>query len=341
MLKFLKNYCKIILAIISLIIVFGFILPYLFSMESDMAILLGCIILVTSLYPFIYTIYTLITKGVGMIKKYFSLFLIFTLCIFMVACSRVEPGYVGIKVYLLGTSKGVSQEVLGVGRYWIGINENLYLFPTFIQNVRWTESITDFSPRDEAIRFQDKNIMTLTADVGFSYTLQKEKIPNLFQRHRKGIEEITNIYLRNIIQNSFNVVGGTMEFSEINGNSKSIFLQKVLDEVNRSLKDEGFTIEKLTLLDLRPPEDVKKSISNKMQAQQLAQQAKAEAEATLTKAKAEAESIRLKTLTVTPLLIQYEAIQKWNGELPKVTSNVIPFINLNSKYTENVSIEKK
>lgn len=49
-------------------------------------------------------------------------------------CSKVPAGEVGVKVYLLGTDKGVDHEVLGPGRYWIGINQDLYLFPIFTQN---------------------------------------------------------------------------------------------------------------------------------------------------------------------------------------------------------------
>jgi len=246
----------------------------------------------------------------------------------IIGCTKVPAGYVGVKVYLLGSSKGVDQEVLSIGRYWIGVNEDLYLFPLFMQNVRWTESETDFSPSDEAVRFQDKNIMTLTADVGFSYTLDSKKIPTLFQRHRKGIEEITGVYLRNIIQNSFNVIGGNMEFSDINGPMKSIFLEKVKAEISRAVGDEGFIIEKVTLLDLRPPKDVMQSISEKMKAQQDAQKAKAEAEAVITTAKGEAEAMRLRQLMITPNLIQYEAIKKWDGKLPNVSGGAVPFINV-------------
>lgn len=69
-------------------------------------------------------------------KRYSSL--IFVVCIALLSslnmgCSKVEAGHVGVKVYLLGRDKGVDSEVLGVGRYWIGWNEDLYLFPTYQQ----------------------------------------------------------------------------------------------------------------------------------------------------------------------------------------------------------------
>ena len=54
------------------------------------------------------------------------------------SCSKVPAGFVGVKYYLLGTEKGISSEELSPGRYYIGWNEELYLFPTFNQNKTWT-----------------------------------------------------------------------------------------------------------------------------------------------------------------------------------------------------------
>ena len=64
------------------------------------------------------------------------------------ACTKVPAGYKGIRVYLLGNKKGVDIEELGVGRYYIGINQELYLFPTFTQNYVWTQSVDEGSPED-------------------------------------------------------------------------------------------------------------------------------------------------------------------------------------------------
>ena len=63
-----------------------------------------------------------------------SLTLLLIVCVFAIhSCAKVEAGYVGVRVNLLGGNKGVDSEVLGVGRYWIGWNQELYLFPTFQQ----------------------------------------------------------------------------------------------------------------------------------------------------------------------------------------------------------------
>ena len=47
----------------------------------------------------------------------------------------VPAGYVGVKVNLYGSDKGVQNEELGVGRYLLTWNEQCYLFPTFNQQI--------------------------------------------------------------------------------------------------------------------------------------------------------------------------------------------------------------
>ena len=97
----------------------------------------------------------------------------------LAGCSKVPAGNVGIKVYLLGKSKGVDTEVLPVGCYWIGVNEELYLFPTFQQNYVWTKSPNEGSKNDESLTFQTIEGMSVNADVGISYHLDPNLIPNV------------------------------------------------------------------------------------------------------------------------------------------------------------------
>mgnify|MGYP003337399593 CR=1 FL=1 len=122
----------------------------------------------------------------------------------LTACSKVEVGTVGVKVHLLGGDKGVDTEQLTPGRYWIGVNEELYTFPTFMQNYTWTKSIHEGRDQDESITFQTKEGLSVNADIGITYTLQEDKIPLLFQKYRKGINEITDVYLRNLVRDAIN-----------------------------------------------------------------------------------------------------------------------------------------
>ena len=61
------------------------------------------------------------------------------LCLLSVlaGCSKVPAGNVGVIVNLYGSEKGVETREVGTGRYWVGVNEELYLFPTFTQTETW------------------------------------------------------------------------------------------------------------------------------------------------------------------------------------------------------------
>jgi len=236
-----------------------------------------------------------------------------------VSCKKVSAGYVGVKVYLLGGSKGVDSEKLGVGRHFIGFNEELYLFPTFKQNYVWTKASDEGSPNDESITFQTKEGLSINADVGITYSVDPTKVDVVFQKYRKGIDEITDIFLRNRVRDTFNIVSSNYEVESAYGQGKA----KMLEEVNSILKEEmakeGLLIERIYLIgDFRLPETVITALNSKIQATQKAQQsenelreAEAEAKKTVASARAEAEAIRLKQQSLTPLLVKMRWIEAW------------------------------
>lgn len=63
----------------------------------------------------------------------------------LTACEKVPPGSVGIKVNNMGGDKGVQDEVLAPGWYWVGFTKTLYTFPTYMQNYVWSKSATEGS----------------------------------------------------------------------------------------------------------------------------------------------------------------------------------------------------
>ena len=98
-------------------------------------------------------------------KIYIIVFLVGVLAIFgTTSCSKVPAGNVGIIVHLLGGEKGVDSEEVGVGRYWLGFNDQLFLFPTFLQNYVWTADTREGSPTNEEFTFQTKEGLVVKAD---------------------------------------------------------------------------------------------------------------------------------------------------------------------------------
>ena len=275
--------------------------------------------------------------------------LLLACCSCMMACSKVPAGNVGVKVYLLGGSKGVDSEVLGVGRYWIGWNEELYLFPTFQQTKAWTRESTKGSRDDQSFTFQTREGLSVNSDVSISYTIDPSKISILFQRYRKGVDEITDIYLRNLVRDALVQCSCTRTVESIYGEGKNELIAEVRQKVADKMAPVGISIDMLAFIgDLRLPDTVIESINAKITATQRAQQrenelreakaqadkqvAKAEGDAKSAKALAEgeAEAVRIRAeaqaeanaklaKSLTPELVEYEKIRKWNGELPQVS----------------------
>ena len=267
------------------------------------------------------------------------------------ACTDVPAGNVGVKVFLLGGEKGVDTETLGVGRYWIGWNEDLYIFPTFMQNYVWTKDPAEGSPNDESISFQTADGMTANADIGISYSLDPEKISIIFQTYRRGVEEITDTFLRNMVRDALVKQASNKPIEYVYGAGKAELIAAVQKDVADQVGPIGIKIDKIYWIgEIRLPEVVLKSINAKNAATQMAQQrqnevaqAKAEADKKIEDARGQAESIlrvaeaqakanQLLSDSLTPEFVQYQAITKWDGQLPKMTgSAAVPFIDVTNQ----------
>ena len=257
--------------------------------------------------------------------------LIISILALATACSKVPAGYVGIKVNLLGGEKGVESQEVGVGRYWIGWNEELYLFPTFTQNYTWENK--------DRISFQTIEGLSVSSSIGISYSIDRTKVTTLFQKYRKGIDEITDLYLRNIIRDAFVLCASTRTVETVYGSGKSILIKEVQEMVSNQVKEIGINVEKIYFVgELILPETVLKALNSKIEATQRAQQRENEvaeataqankdvaiAEGKLKVAELEAKSIKAKSLSLNENALklrelenQQNYIEKWNGVLPQ------------------------
>lgn len=275
---------------------------------------------------------------------------VFTVIIFT-NLTKVPAGNVGVKVYLLGSNKGVDSEEVGPGRYWVGWNEEMYLFPTFTQNYVWTAGRDDGSWTDESISFQTSEGMTVNADVGISYNIIPGKVNDIFQKYRKGIDEITDLYLRNMVRDALVTESSTKSVEFVYGSGKADLMDAVEKRVRSQVQELGINIERIYWIGtVRLPDSVIASLNAKIEATQMAarrrnevEQSKAEAdkkieeargiaESILIQAKAQAEANRLVAESVTPNLVQYKSIEKWDGILPRFTGDgPIPFIQVSNE----------
>jgi len=259
--------------------------------------------------------------------------------ILLSSCSKVPAGYRGVIVNLYGSDKGVAEQSVGVGRYYLGWNSELYLFPTFLQNYSWKS--------EQAITMQTSEGLSIRTDAGITYSIQPDNVVKVFTKYRLGIDEITNTFLHNMVRDAMNEVASTMTVEQIYGAQKETFITKVNQIVKKEALQNGIEVDKIYLVgsfDL--PDTVIASINSKIQASQNAMKvenevatARAEAQKTIVEAEAKGRQIlinaesqakanKILAESLTQEFVQYQAILKWNGQLPQMTGNsVIPFIN--------------
>ena len=241
------------------------------------------------------------------------------------SCERIDAGHVGVKVNQYGDNKGVDDVTAVTGMvFYNPITTRIYEFPTFIQHKEYKGENSFIVNSKDGSEFNVSPIM--------NYSVQREKVPSIFAKYRRPLEDIEEGFLKTAVYDAFRLATNKYTADELISN-RAVFEVEVRRLLDGQLLKEGFVINQFTS-NLIYPETFKKSIEAKNNAVQAALRAENEvktaeaqakikvataegnAQAMLTSAKAEAESNRMKQQTLTPLLLQLEYINKWDGKLP-------------------------
>lgn len=265
-----------------------------------------------------------------------------SLVLFVYACRQykfIPPGHVGVVINLMGDEKGIKERPVHVGLHWIAPWKQLYTFPIFEQNHTWENK--------DLFYFQTKEGLNVEAEIGITFHINPEYVPRIFQKYRRGMNEITHVFIRNYIRDAISNEASQLSIEEIYSSKKVTFLSNVQKRVAAELESMGILITRVYLIDqLVFPDSVIMALNEKIAAIQRAEQrenelreaeaeakkkvatAQGEASCTILRAEAEAEANQIVAKSITPHLIQWQSISKWDGKLPQVTSSAIPFIDL-------------
>ena len=253
------------------------------------------------------------------------------------ACTRIEPGEVGVKVNNFGSDAGVERQALPVGTYFAGWGTNIYPYPVSTKTYVWTKAATEGKQDNEEITFQDKNGMAITADVGVSYHVDSEKAPGLYTRYHTNIDGIVEGPLRLAVRNALIAQAAAMDVEELYGSGKNKLITAAMQQVQQQFAPLGLDVEQLYWADIRYPQSVIQQINarktNEQQAlaaQAAVATAKANADSKIAEArgKAEAMQIEANAIKTNPQILQLRAIEKWNGEYPTYVGGGMPLPTL-------------
>lgn len=179
--------------------------------------------------------------------------------------------------------------------------------------------------------------MTISTDVGITYRVDPKKVPLIFQTYRKGLDEVTDLFLRNMVRDALVKRASVLPADQLYGVAKSKLVDDVQADVIAQTKALGIIVEKVYLTGtMRLPPQVRGAIDMKVKATQFAEQrknevaaakaeadkaietARGESESKILVAQGEAEAIRIKgeALARNPALVNLMWVEKWDGKVP-------------------------
>ncbi len=253
-----------------------------------------------------------------------SVLLVALLATAVSSCTRIEAGHEGILVKQYGSDKGVQGVSLVTGRvFYNPFTEDVFSFPVFVQT-------QDYEPF--TVNAKDGSVFTV--DPTISYSVLAGKSPHIFAKYRKSIEDITESTLLNYVKDAFRIQFNSYTTEQIISNRQG-FENAVQKQLETTFAVDGFHLEQLTS-GLAYPESIVKAIDAKNTAVQQAMQARnqlvkdsIDAQRKIIQAQAERTANELRQQSLTPLLIQQQFIDKWDGKTPLYGGAPVMFKNVN------------
>ena len=239
------------------------------------------------------------------------------------SCTRIDAGYEGILIKQYGTDKGVQDVSLVTGRVF---------------NNPWTEDVEQYATYVQTIDYDAfdvnaKDGSSFSVDPTLSFNIVEGNSPRIFKKYRKTLAEVSETTILNYVKDAFRLQMNKYTTDEIVSNRDKFEsdVQKTLSDV---LEKEGFRLEQLTS-GLQYPQTIVDAVNSKNKAVQEAMKvenelrvAEAQAKKMIVQAEAEKRANELKQQSLTPLLIQQQFIEKWDGKTPLYGNAPVFFKNV-------------
>lgn len=260
-------------------------------------------------------------------KKFFGMpvLVLCLLVLFLILCNpfvMVGPGERGIKIKL----GEVQPESYG---------EGLHLIFPFIQKFKTMDVKTQKNTYTTAVYTKDIQQAKITYVI--NYNVQPDKVNKLFQE--VGTDYVSTI-LTPVVEGTIKDIIGKWNAQDLIANREKA-TGDILTKLQAQLMDNYINVTDFQMTEINYSEVFERAIESKVTAEQEALKAKnktvqveEEARQKVIAAEAEAKSmaIRAKALSQNKSLVQYEAVQKWDGKMPQyMLGNSVPFINISGK----------
>ncbi|MGC4376390.1 prohibitin family protein [Fictibacillus sp. Mic-4] len=226
---------------------------------------------------------------------------------------KIPNGYVGV-VY--SPNGGVQEKTLGQGWHLVGLFDKVTIYPIRMQTVNYNN-----------IQVATSDGKNITMDFAYNYSIQPDKVVDVFNKFGPvDVEEIENTYLKTRFWDASRKAIAKYSVIDTYGEKSSDAAVNVQKLFADDVKDLGFVIDNLTLGVPKPDKSTQAAIDKRVEAAQELERkqtelkiAKAEAQKKQIEAKAIAEYNETIRKSMSPEVIKYMWIQKWDGKMPKAT----------------------
>lgn len=260
----------------------------------------------------------------------------------------IQPGYTGVIFNVwTGSLRTVPQGMA----FRVPFVSKVQSYPTALRTYTMVQRAGEGSSDvDDSIDLPTKEGQHIRQDISVTYNTSEEQAAQVFRAFRGGdIEFIEATFIRRTFITVAQNVAGQMSLTEIISAKRTDLQNEIQKNLEVEIQKMGFHLDKVNLGASHLPQAIEAQMQQKMAAQQEAQkaeyellkqetlakaavaQAQGEAQSILVRAKAQAESNHLLQQSITPTLVQYKSVEKWNGVLPEVTGGATPFIDLRGK----------
>jgi regulator of protease activity HflC (stomatin/prohibitin superfamily) len=277
------------------------------------------------------------------------------------AWRSIAPGYVGI--IFDKASHNVTAGALEPG--WAFINpftQAIQQYPVTIQTYSMVQKGTEGQTTgDDSIKVQSNEGQQINLDVVIQYQVIKEEAGLLYQDWGgKDIDFVQDQVVRQYTRSQVPVVASKYGWEEITSSKRDVINAEISKALDTEFNKRHMRLISFAVREVHLPDALQKALDAKIQAQQAAEQqkyqlqqakvkadqdvaeatgranalkaqAEGEAQATLTRAKAQAEANKQLAQSLTPELIRYQQLQRWDGKLPVFSGgNATPLIDATS-----------
>ena len=227
----------------------------------------------------------------------------------------VQAGHTGVVVTLGKVNEGVLQE---------GLHAKI----PFVQEVvRIDNRITKLEVETEAF---SKDLQTVATTLAINYRVDTAKSYSIYKNIGANYEDVLVTPAVNEVLKAI-----TSQYTaEESVTNRALISDGLIQGLNEKLNGIGLYITDVNIINFEFSEAFINAIEEKQVAQQQLLKAETEKQTAITKAEAEAAANETIRQSLSDAVIEYNKVEKWNGELPQVTGSTGSFINLNAKGTE-------